>query len=705
MSSVPLPDEIISEILAPTLKISDELFSDTSEVSPFANRSGESTSTCLVVCKAWLRVATPLLYNTVPLRSKAQAKALSVALSGNKELGQFIKKLRVEGGYGQPMYTILQYAPNITDILLSLQLYSADNTTGLCKGLKLISPTRLILWNGRSIFREPDNKMILQLVNTLCQCIPEWNRLCIFGCPFHSPTARALKLVLPIAEAKRLRTLVLPRPLAVPWAYEKLKGCPLEVIQVKFREDLWIGENELSYEKNSVIMALVRYMDGRPHGRREVAVTPIILPSLNPSFVPLANVPHGIKDKILGLVLYFAMPDEEAMHAPAAEFSTNGEISPRLSLLLVSKTFHRLALPHYYAHVTITHFIDAACFISILAKYPSVGPGVRSLTFCSIYPEYDYPELENAPDGEDWASIMLAQTTGLLRFGGGGPDAPGHAVGNFEQFGMRRTSVYSYWNFPAPFSPPRTSICWEAFERLAKFAGSTLLEFSAPLRAEKPVSATIIDEFPMLQKLNWTSEVTFDDSECPSVDALANMNELWVTKASSSFLSLLTQMKLHSLRRLVYLTSECPNSFLEVHGAKLAELVICVNQADTLKSKIYTLCPNLSSISIYGSTLYPVQIVQDICPREMVKSLRKIILDLDGFGSDKNTISAWDTFFRKFMYQRDFNPGELQVKWFSWPTNERDIKKSEWVRWAEVLARGGLTVTDKAGTKWKPRLR
>ncbi|KAK7022201.1 F-box domain-containing protein [Favolaschia claudopus] len=702
MSSVSLPDEIISEILAPTLKISDELFSDTSEVSPFATYSGDSpTSTCLVVCKAWLRVATPLLYNTVPIRSKAQAKALSVALSGNKELGQFIKKLRVEGGYGPLMYTILQYAPNITDILLSLQLYSADDTTGLCNGLKLISPTRLILWNGQLEYNFRDNKMISQLMNTICQCIPEWDRLCIFDCPFPTSTPRVAKLFLHLAKAKRLRTLVLPRPRAVHWAYEKLKSCPLEVIQVKPWKGIWIGVggvDERSYETSPVIMALVRYMDRRPH----VPATSIITPSLNPSFVPLANVPDGIKDKILGLILYFAMPDKEA--ACAAGFSTNRETSPRLSLLLVSKVFHRLALPHYYAHVTITHFIDAACFISILEKYLTVAPGVRSLTFCSIYPEGDYPELESAPDGEDWASIMLAQTTGLLRFGGGGRDAPEHAVGNFEQFGTIETSVYY------PFSPPGTVICWEAFERLAKAAGSALLEFSAPLRAEKPVSATIFNEFPMLQKLNWTSDIIFGDSECTSVDALANMNELWVTKASSSFLSLLTQMKLPSLRRLVYLTSECPNSFLEVHGAKLAELVIFVDQADTLKSKIYTLCPNLSSISIYGSALTQdkIQTVQDICPREMVKSLRKIILDFDQFdryaATAPSNIGAWDTFFRNFMYQRDFNPDELQVKCFSWPTNERDIKKSEWVRWAEALAHGGLTVTDKAGTKWKPRL-
>jgi hypothetical protein len=175
MSENSLPDEIISEILSPALKVSDEVFSDTSDVSPFAKYS-ESTSAYLLVCKSWLRVATPLLYNTVVLRSKAQAKALSVALSGNEQLGQFIKKLRVEGGYGQPMHTILKCSPNISDLFLSLAIYSSDNTSGLCKGLSLINPTRLILRDserGRSL----ENKVVSQLLDALSKSIPKWDRL------------------------------------------------------------------------------------------------------------------------------------------------------------------------------------------------------------------------------------------------------------------------------------------------------------------------------------------------------------------------------------------------------------------------------------------------------------------------------------------------------------------------------------------------
>jgi hypothetical protein len=174
MSDHSLPDEIISEILSPALKVSDEVFSDTSRVSPFSKYS-ESTSAYLLVCKSWLRVATPLLYNVVILRSKAQAKALSLSLAGNKVLGKFIKKLRVEGGYGAPMLTILQCSPNISDLFVSLEIYSSDNTNGLCKGLQLLNPTRLILWDLS--FRPLENKMVSQLVDALAKSISQWDRL------------------------------------------------------------------------------------------------------------------------------------------------------------------------------------------------------------------------------------------------------------------------------------------------------------------------------------------------------------------------------------------------------------------------------------------------------------------------------------------------------------------------------------------------
>jgi hypothetical protein len=170
-----LPDEILSEILSPALKVSDELFADTSEESPFADYS-PSTSAYLVVCKDWLRVATPLLYNVVVLRSKGQANALEKVLRRNPGFGPFIKKLRVEGGYGMAMHTILKSAPHITHIVLSLSIWSSDSTEGLCKGIRLLNPRHVTVLDPQTT-KPLKNKHLAALTGALQSCIPTWDNL------------------------------------------------------------------------------------------------------------------------------------------------------------------------------------------------------------------------------------------------------------------------------------------------------------------------------------------------------------------------------------------------------------------------------------------------------------------------------------------------------------------------------------------------
>lgn len=170
-----LPDELIKEILSPALKVSDEVFSSTSGTSPFAGYS-PSTSALLVVCKTWLRVATPLLYHVVVLRSQAQAKALEKALKENKLLGTFIKKLRLEGGFGSAMYPIIMAAPNVTDLFLSFEIISADGVSGLCRGLPKMNPTRVILYDQTAA----DNAPLRQLTKALCGSLKIWTKLVAF---------------------------------------------------------------------------------------------------------------------------------------------------------------------------------------------------------------------------------------------------------------------------------------------------------------------------------------------------------------------------------------------------------------------------------------------------------------------------------------------------------------------------------------------
>jgi hypothetical protein len=172
-----LPDEMLHEFLSPVLSVPDDMFASTNEESPFSSISNNSSATMLLVCKRWLRVAYPLLYHTVVIRSSGQAHALADSLKANSMLGKHVKKLRLEGGYGAATHRILISSPYITDLYLSLIIWSEDSVSGLCRSLDTINPSRVILRDSASYPKL--NAKVRQLVLKLCECIPVWSNLVI----------------------------------------------------------------------------------------------------------------------------------------------------------------------------------------------------------------------------------------------------------------------------------------------------------------------------------------------------------------------------------------------------------------------------------------------------------------------------------------------------------------------------------------------
>ncbi|KAJ7259749.1 hypothetical protein C8J57DRAFT_1134988 [Mycena rebaudengoi] len=225
-----LPDEILSEILTPSLSVSDTDFSDTSLNSPFASYSGHSTSAFLLVSKSWLRVSTPLLYNVVVLRSKAQAAALASSLKLNPDLGRFIKKLRVEGGYGAAMHSVLKCAPNITDLVITLDIWSSDSSLGLCRGLSQINPRRVILRKGGD-GKIRSNKATNDLTEKVASCMPQWSNLTVCDLGTLGYTDNLAKS---LARSKTIHTLFLPRSAFSRYILPSLcHSQSLEVVQIK----------------------------------------------------------------------------------------------------------------------------------------------------------------------------------------------------------------------------------------------------------------------------------------------------------------------------------------------------------------------------------------------------------------------------------------------------------------------------------------
>ena len=169
-----LPNELLREILFPLFDIPDDMMRDVSTPSPFARPSHLSIATILTVCKSWMDVAIPLLYRVVILRSKAQAFALEHVLREHKERGVYIMKLRVEGGYGAAMRTIITSTSNITDLCISLDVRSSDSVTGLCGTLSLINPCCLVVLESSE---QRSNKPLRELAAKLNVCLIAWTRL------------------------------------------------------------------------------------------------------------------------------------------------------------------------------------------------------------------------------------------------------------------------------------------------------------------------------------------------------------------------------------------------------------------------------------------------------------------------------------------------------------------------------------------------
>ncbi|KAJ7159491.1 hypothetical protein C8R46DRAFT_1108424 [Mycena filopes] len=221
MAITRVPDEMLLEIISPLLKHPDKVFSHRSEQA--LSEPGYSSSTYLLVCKTWLRVSTPLLHNVVILRTTAQAIALEKVLEKNPQFGAFVRKLRVKGGFGNVMLSILKRTPSITDLFLSLSIWGADDVRGFCSGLELINPRRVILFDGVlddfGDMKPKKNKQTALLFDKLLAIIPKWDHLEIFDFPYRAdiyasandiidPRAEALALAL--GKSLSLQTLIVP---------------------------------------------------------------------------------------------------------------------------------------------------------------------------------------------------------------------------------------------------------------------------------------------------------------------------------------------------------------------------------------------------------------------------------------------------------------------------------------------------------------
>ena len=166
-----IADELLQMILSPSLHVSDDRFNSVSNAA-FGCNANFPTSSVLLVCKRWLRIATPLLYEVVVLRSIAQAQSLVEAFSLHPNFPLYVKKIRLEGAYSC-LWDVFRRCSNLHTLCLTLDFYATVTVTGLCRSLLSINPTRVILRDQCST----KNVKIEQVFCKLLEAIPLWTNL------------------------------------------------------------------------------------------------------------------------------------------------------------------------------------------------------------------------------------------------------------------------------------------------------------------------------------------------------------------------------------------------------------------------------------------------------------------------------------------------------------------------------------------------
>ncbi|KAJ7052000.1 hypothetical protein C8F01DRAFT_1033787 [Mycena amicta] len=654
MSDHHLPDELLSEILSPALKVTDDAFSDVSDVSPFAKYS-ESSSAYLLVSKSWLRVATPLLYHVVVLRSKGQAAALGRALNQNEDLGRFIKKLRVEGGYGQPMHTILSRTPNVTDLYLYLDILSSDSTVGLCKGLCLVNPTRLIVKDDSE--KPPSNKMVVNLLSALGAAIRKWDQLVVFECTYVDDEhweERAPALVEAFVEVKLLHTLVVEYAEDAVPAYEHLKACPLRTLRVKELVDPWdepISQDAnllaiLEYKKRDLIPQNPVFAAGHALGD---AASPI---ASEPGSYPLKHISQDIQAAIWSRVSEFAF-----------DMASRNE---KIAFLLVSKTFYTAGFANCYATTLLKRPFEARSLLTLLDNHPHLVSTFRSLTILPF-------------DAITWSdTAWCAEYTSVIA-----------AVGASLQQLCATTSFSKH----ITAASPDMFLCLNNLRTLEWGFRSTFPANNMPI--------VFANALPQLE------ELTLSGAEQSFLAALsyASLPSLRTVK--------LIESRLVEVMDCETFLSAHGNKLCNLEVSSTIVFEVNFDTTSMILSRgILELCPQLVNLSfVEAYTPPPPEVLS--CTSSAIEKISFAWSEK----MSREDLNQWDYFFATTPEPLDSLPHlrQIHLATIEWPTNEREIAKNFWVRVAEILlARTGsddserecaIQTTDASGRAWRPRLK
>ncbi|KZV92927.1 hypothetical protein EXIGLDRAFT_836082 [Exidia glandulosa HHB12029] len=722
-----LPDETLAAIMALHLTVPDAAFTSTDYLSPFS-RIEQSSSTLLCVCKRFMRVATPLLYETVILRSTAQAQALAAALKANKDFGRFIKKLRVEGGYGASVEKIMVAAPNITDFAMTLKLWANDNVRGMCKAMHNINPRRVVLI---SLNDSRDNVSTRNATDTLCACFESWTRLTTVILPaneFSLDYGPAQALVPAMKKCPTLREVGLRgEPHRPHRILNELAAIPsLEVLDVTWSEadmtpqpplyalafgiPLPSDQHKLSAEANTKI----RYAPERHEPRRPIfprmlapSVIPDPLPPLDPSWRPFANASDDVRASLWTNILEHVirpargslLPYQHALMSLLAEDSEFDEDSDMEQSFYGSDSEDSMDYP--FLHRRPKRYGPAVSCMLVCKEFASIATKVA----CQELVLASHPAIISFYDRLNSDPSLAAHVESIRLQSQGMSSASIKPILNalLERLtNLKRVSLgSSLWT--------SVGLDYSSLEALSVGAAATLTQMDNMFFSGVG-NIDALTRFTALKVLEWEGAVALktvpDDADAEL--CLPALEKLVLRSSSPSFLRALARCELPVLATLVLhlptavhlllpAEKDALDEFLDAHGSGITKVV----QDKDSSSFVLEKCPNVVEL-VFTDAFTRYSDTRAVELKDPHKSLKRIQLP---HLSLRKGLLQWRFFLDSLNDEmlpalRTISIADLNF----WPTTQREIAKSVWPPIAERLLECGIKMVDGEGIAWRPRL-
>ncbi|RPD75643.1 hypothetical protein L226DRAFT_462001 [Lentinus tigrinus ALCF2SS1-7] len=159
-----IPNELLETILFHALTIPTVVFEAWRTHRTYCGTPSSGVSSILLVSKRWCTIGAPALYESAILRDESRIEALAKTLNDRRDkrnLGRYLRRLRVESGFGNAVIRVLNAAPGITTLYLG--------------SLKKVKLEHLLLdsVNGR-LFSSP---MSVNLSKAVAGALPHWKML------------------------------------------------------------------------------------------------------------------------------------------------------------------------------------------------------------------------------------------------------------------------------------------------------------------------------------------------------------------------------------------------------------------------------------------------------------------------------------------------------------------------------------------------